>query len=183
MNEWEKSHARWWAADDLRLQKLNYHRGIGVAETGDVARVPLELRHLLPENPDSHLESEGLGFSGLADPHPGDQFFQKLALDSLIHATPTSPENDGVDWLSKLLALPAADQHHERDGEPLAKGEVQSRLTSLLHKIRANAAELGVAIDFEGMEKAIRCLDIAAFGELAEAAVGKIQTAAHALAA
>lgn len=98
-------------------------------------------------------------------------------LNNLFPGTvPTAaPTSDGIDWLGKLAELHSS-RTNRSDGGPLAKGTVQSSLHSLLAKIRAQAEQLGVFVDFKPMEGMIACLDVDGFAELAELAMDKITT-------
>lgn len=91
-------------------------------------------------------------------------------------AAPTS--DDGIDWLGKLAELHASRTNRsDNDGGPLAKGAIQSRLRSLLAKVRHQATEAGVDVDFTRIEGMINCYDVDGYAELVEAALEKIHEA------
>jgi len=184
MDEWQRSHQRWFHELDLQLAKRNHALGLD-AEDDEVKNVPYELRHLVPFNPNTHMEAEGLTLPADAA-HPADTFFAKLTLDRLTGHT--SPEPDPTNWLDKLLESLSPAQHRTDPGrlEKRVSADALTRMRKLFADIGRNAEFAGVAIErseWEPLRDAMDKGDENVFCQLAERVLTRVRHATAALAA
>ena len=105
--------------------------------------------------------------SELAD--PVHEFFKKAERDRFS----TSAGVSDFSWDEQLGTVVEKQYNYNVGGELLAKGEIASRMSKVLAEIKPFC----LADEVQQIEKSIRCLDLALFGELVEPVVRRMRHA------